>query len=299
MAFTTNNLTAGGQTAHYRFQYDTTLAGGLEPARTNAVLAACEVDFNQMSNWFGNVALDVDVPIPVNVTPNSGGAGWSSSGSAVTITINPGNFGAGGVRYLLVSEMVEQFMRAQGKGWFGSGTEGSEGEGLSRFLAARMLASNGLGLPPAGFANSNSWLSSGRADFVNHIVTTDDGPDAATGCSLLFIYYLFSQLGFDETRIVAAGANSLAGVYKDLTGDAGDPFPYFKELLDAAFPGVGTISSGDLDNPWPLAGSRRLSLRQFMRARHPGADIRTSLIGDHFHSFRGWLNSARTTSLMP
>ena len=42
MAFTTNNLTAGGQTAHYRFQYDTTLAGGLEPARTNAVLAACE-----------------------------------------------------------------------------------------------------------------------------------------------------------------------------------------------------------------------------------------------------------------
>lgn len=252
MAFTTTGLTNGGATAHYQFQYDDSLSGGLEPARTNSVIAACESDFTLMSGWFGNIALDVNTPIPVNITPNSGGASWSLSGGNLTVTIKPGSGAASFVRYLLVAEMVEQFMRAQGLGWYGSGTEGSEGEGLSRFLAAQFLAVNGLGNPPAGFTNSNAWLGSSRADFVNNINTSDDGPDAATGCSLLFIYYLFSQLGFSINAIVAAGASTLGGVYRNLTGDNSDPFPFFKQLLDTAFPGTSTITTGNLDNPFPL-----------------------------------------------
>jgi hypothetical protein len=255
MAFTSDRLTNGGKTSHYQFKYDDSLKGpgGPEPARTNAVLAACEDDFNQMSTWFGGIALDVSTPIPVNVTQNGGGASWSGGpGSGVTITVNPAAGPASDIRYLLVSEMVEQFMRAQGRGWFGDGTEGSQGEGLSRFLAARLLVVKGLGAPPAGFDNSNRWLNSDRADFVNNINRTDDGPDAATGCSLLFIYYLFSQLGFTPERIVAAGANTLGGVYRQLTGLFVDPFPHFKALVDSYFPGRTTISGTDLDNPFPL-----------------------------------------------
>ena len=253
MALTSNNLKNGGMTPHYQFQYDDSLvAGGTEPARTNAVIDACEADFNQMSAWFGNIALDVDFRIPVNVTPAGGGAAWGLSGRSLTVTIKPANGDSAFVRYLLVSEMVEQFMRAQGKGWFGAGTEGSQGEGLSRFLAAQFLAINGLGATPAGFGNSNTWLSSSRADFVNNIQTGDDGPDAATGCSLLFIYYLFSQLGFSTERIVAAAANTLAGVYRNLTRTFVDPFPHFEQLVDSYFPGASTITSGDLDNPFPL-----------------------------------------------
>lgn len=254
MALTTNGLTNGGVTAHYRFQYDDSLAGpgGIEPARTNAVIAACENDFNLMSGWFGNIALDVNFTIPVNVTQNGGGASWSLGGGNLTITINPSNGNAGFVRYLLVSEMTEQFMRAQGLGWYGSGTEGSEGEGLSRFLAAQFLAANGLGNPPGAFTNSNTWLNSPRQDFVNNINLTDDGPDAITGCSLLFIYYLFSQLGFTINQIVGAASPTLGGVYRNLTGDTGDPFPFFKQLMDTAFPGTSTITSGNLDNPFPL-----------------------------------------------
>jgi len=30
------------------------------------------------------------------------------------------------------------------------------------------------------------------------------------------------------------------------------PFPYFKQLLDGAFPGTATITTGNLDNPFPL-----------------------------------------------
>ena len=257
MALTSARLTNGGVTAHYKFQYDDSLSSpinpaGPEPARTNAVIAACENDFNLMSGWFGNIALDVNFTIPVNVTQNSGGAAWGTSGRNLTVTINPGNGSANFVRYLLVSEMVEQFMRAQNKGWFGSGTEGSQGEGLSRFLGAQFLASNGFGNPPVGFTNSNLWLTTSRDDYVNNINPTDDGPTAITGCSLLFIYYLFSQLGFSISAIVAAGASPLAGVYRNLTGDTGDPFPFFKQLLDR----TSTITTGNLDNPFPLIDPR-------------------------------------------
>jgi hypothetical protein len=252
MALTRNGLTNGGATTHYQFQYDDFPACALEPARANQVVAAAEADFNQMTGWFGGTVLDVNFRIPVNVTQNDGGAGWSLSGSNLTVTINPADGSAATIRYLLVAEMVEQFMRAQNLGWFGSGTEGSQGEGLSRFLATQFLFSKGLGDPPAGFGNSNAWLSSARADFVNNINRTDDEPDAVTGCALLFIYYLFSQLGFTINNIIAAGANTLAGVYRNLTGDTADPFPLFKQLMDTAFPGTSTITTGNLYNPFPL-----------------------------------------------
>jgi hypothetical protein len=256
MAFTTHNLTNNGATAHYKFQYDDSLAAPINPngpesARTNAVIAACEADFNLMSGWFGNIALDVNTPIPVSVTQNSGGASGSLSNGNLTLTLNPGIGGASLVRYVLVAEIVEVFMRAQGLGWFGSRNEGSEGEGLSRFLAAQFLALNGFGNPPARSLNSNDWLSSERADFVNNPDPADAGPDKVTGCALLFIWYLFSQLGFSINAIVAAGASPLSTVYKKLTGDSRDPFPLFKALLDKILPGTSTITSGNQDNPFP------------------------------------------------
>ena len=257
MALTSAGLVNGGTTAHYQFQYDDSLSaprnpGGPEPARTNAVIAACEGDFNLMSGWFGNIDLDVNFTIPVNVTQNGGGASWATIGRSLTVTINPANGNATLIRYLVVSEMVEQFMRAQGKGWFGTGTEGSEGEGLSRFLAAQFLALNGLGNTPAGFSNSNTWLGTSRADFVNNISPADDGPDAVTGCSLLFIIYLFSQLGFGVNAIVAAGAPTLAGVYRNLTGDPTNPFLLFKHQLDIVYPGTSIITGPNSDNPYPI-----------------------------------------------
>ncbi|MGF6600669.1 hypothetical protein P3T23_005408 [Paraburkholderia sp. GAS448] len=254
MALTSNGLTNGGATNNYQFQYDDSLAGpgGIEPARTNQVIVAADADLNQIAGWFAGTALDVNLRIAVNITQNGGGASWNLSNGNLTVTINPATENANQVRYHLVMEMTEQFMRAQGEGWYGQGTEGSEGEGLSRFLATQFMAINGLGPQPAGFDNSNSWLSSARADYVNNIASTDDGPDKVTGCSLLFIYYLFAQLGFGINAIVAAGANTLGGVYRNLTGDTANPFPFFKQLVDTALPGTSTITSGNLDNPFPL-----------------------------------------------
>jgi hypothetical protein len=258
MAQITTGL-AGNPTTHYSFSYDSSLqrtainTTGPEPARTNALIRACEADFNWLSGLFGNPTLDYRIPCTVQVTQSSGGAAWSLGGGNLTVTLNPGSSGVAMCRYLLVSEIAEQFMREQGRGWYGTNTEGSEGEGLSRFLAARLLANNGLGYPPAGFDNSNLWMNSPRNDFVNNINKSDDGPDAITGCALLFIYYLFSQLGYTENEIVAAGAPTLAGVYNILTRDAGDPYPYFKALVGSAYPGTATIRGPNLDDPFPIA----------------------------------------------
>jgi hypothetical protein len=55
VAFVTSGLINGGVTTHYRFSYDAALSApvGSEPARTNAVIAACESDHALMSEWFG------------------------------------------------------------------------------------------------------------------------------------------------------------------------------------------------------------------------------------------------------
>lgn len=253
MALTTAGLTNGGLTTHYQFQYDDSLSGaGLpEPARTNQVIAACENDFNLMSGWFGNIALTVGIPITVNVGPGP----YASAGWGPPITLTPGN-GSNSIlcRYLLVSEVTEMFMLAQNRGWFApdKSNEGSAGEGLSRFLASQFLIS--IGQPPAmaGFDLANSWMNSPRQDFVNHIDTGDHGIDAKTGCAILFIYYLFVQLGFTINQMIAAAASELSGVYATLTGDSSDPFPFFKQLLDTAFPGTQTIGGANSDNPYPL-----------------------------------------------
>lgn len=258
MAYTTAGLTNGGRTAHYQIQYDDTLLPADGVNRANALIAVCEDDFALMSGWFDNIALTVGIPITVQIAPGP----YASAGWGPPITLTPGNGSSiTVVRYLLVSEVVEMFMLAQNKGWFGAGNEGSAGEGLSRFLAGQFLIASGLGVTEPGFALANSWMNSPRADYVNNVDVTDHGIDAKTGCAILFIYYLHTQLGFGIKNIIAAAASELAGVYKNLTGDPSDPFPPFKNLLDTFYPATATIPGTNPDNPYPLGPYRRLPLR--------------------------------------
>jgi hypothetical protein len=261
MTYITTGLTNGGVTAHYKFSYDSALAApaGPEPARTNAVIAACEADYNTMHAWFGG---GVSVTgMSVQVTTQSNGAGWNGSASSSTIQLkaqgasysnNPAY-----LRYLIIAEVVEIFMMAQNIGWFQGGNEGSKGEGLSRFLSGQFLAQNGfLGLGiDLDYSVADLWLNSSRQDFVNN-APDDNGDDATNGCTTLFIYYLFSQLGHSINQIVAAGASTLAGVYQNLTGDSTNPFPLFKGILDLWFPSQtsSALAGPNFDDPWPLLG---------------------------------------------
>ena len=259
MAYIITGLTNGGVTAHYKFSYDQALAApaGPEPARTNAVIAACEADYNLMHGWFGG---GVSVTgMSVQVTTQSNGASWSGSANSSTIQLkaqgasfsnNPAY-----LRYLIIAEVVEIFMMAQNIGWFQGSNEGSKGEGLSRFLSGQFLAEKsflGLGID-ADYAVADLWLNSVRQDFVNN-APDDNGYDATNGCTTLFIYYLCSQLGYSINQIVAAGSSTLAGVYKNLTGDGSDPFPLFKDILDLWFPSQtsSAVAGPNFDDPWPL-----------------------------------------------
>ncbi|MGA3342005.1 MAG: hypothetical protein ABSD11_15605 [Methylocella sp.] len=260
MAYITTGLTNGGVTTHYRFSYDQALSGpgGPEPARTNAVIAACENDYNLMHSWFGG---GVNVTgMNVQVTTQSNGASWSGTASNSTIQLKAQGASysnnAAYLRYLIIAEVVEIFMMAQGIGWFQGSNEGSKGEGLSRFLSGQFLAENGyLGLGiDASYAVADLWLNSSRQDFVNN-APDDNGDDATNGCTTLFIYYLFSQLGYSINKIVAAGSSTLAGVYKNLTGDSSDPFPLFENILNLWFPSTtnSAVTGPNFDDPWPLS----------------------------------------------
>jgi len=254
MTLTTFGLTNGGRTTQYQIQYDDSLSAADGMDRANALIGVCDGDFVLMSNWFGNIGLTVGSPITVNISPGP----YASAGWGPPIRLTPGNGSSlTVVRYLLVSEVTEMFMLAQNRGWFdpGGSNEGSNGEGLSRFLASQFLIARGLGVSMPGFQLAPSWLNSSRPDWVNNVDVFDHGIDPKTGCSLLFIYYLASQLGYGTEQIIANAAATLAGVYRNLTGDSSNPFPIFKQLLDAAFPSTtsSSIPGPNPDNPFPLS----------------------------------------------
>lgn len=246
-----------GKTTHYAITYDDSLSTADGRDRANALMAACESDYSWMATFFPGLSLPFSLPIDVQlVTGPYAGAGWGPP-----ITVKPGNGEPIDlVRYLLVSEVVEMFMKSKANGWgysFGDSNEGSKGEALSRYLGYRFLDEhsldkNVLGYSGSTFFVSNFWLNTTRADFVNNN-PDDNAPDATTGCTTLFLYYLEHQLQFAINDIINNGGQTLGDVYRSLTSDTGDPFPFFKRLVDTALPGTSQISTTpNLDDPFPI-----------------------------------------------
>lgn len=287
--FVSTGLSNGGATAHYVFSYDSSLtAGGLEPGRTQTLLNNAEGDYAIMAGWFTGVTPAGPAPIKVYVTRLTGGA--NNTGD---IRLKPNTNSPNELRAYLVSEVTESFMDGQNKGWGflpGVNNEMSCGEGLSLFLTQQFALKQGFPNAYSGFTanTSNGWLNTSlpssnpqstryvknsdgsvtdfgaRFDYVNSTLPyPGNGP--GTGCSMLFIYYLFHQLGFSIEQIIANAPGysngklnataPLRGVYQNLTGDSSDPFPFFKQLLDTAYPPdqVSTIPGTNPDDPWPLA----------------------------------------------
>jgi hypothetical protein len=249
MAFTSAGLANGGQTAHYQISYDAALSKADGQDRANGLILKCEDDFALMTRWFGGLNLIFSFPLPVQIANASGGASWNDPsdlqvefGTSPTITLSPGSgTPVSFLRYLLVSEVTEMFMASQKGGWFedtslfSGADEGSKGEGLSRFLGVQFQLENGLGnVPPVNFAVTSLWLNSPRNDFVNSD-PDDHNPDPVSGCATLFLYYLHDQLGYGVDAIISAGAGTLAGVYKNLTGQA-DGWTPFVNMINSHYP---------------------------------------------------------------
>jgi hypothetical protein len=171
---------------------------------------------------------------------------------------------------------------------------GSTAQGSNEILTVTRGYNNTTAVSHAVNA-SVSFSYGSRADYVNTTLEYDIGIDASVGCSTLFIYYLNVNLGFTVDQICQAAPpksngtnNCLRGVYQNLTGDSSDPFPFFKSLLDDAFPPDQTFNSAGMtnpDNPFPLG-----SLTFYGTKNTWGKDEVSDLItqgGDYSNAF--WL----------
>jgi hypothetical protein len=268
---TTTNLQNSGKCTNYQVQYDNTITSSTAQASIETLRANLDADFNWMQQLFNGASSPWSGQMQVNVLsgPNASGSGtgacWPNLSGPITLypgvpannltaTIDPWF-----LRYLVISEVVEMFMSSTGSNWYGGnwssgGNEGSAGEALSRFLGAEFLIQkNGATGGEPGYDVAKKWMNSPRTDFVNGVNASDNSIDPTIGCATVFVYYLFTQLGIPITVMTANGAKELSGVYANVTGDENDPFPFFKNLVDIGFPGTATITSGNLDNPWPIA----------------------------------------------
>ena len=256
-----------GSTTHYTIQYDDAATFGVSLA--DYLFQHCEEDFNLMQGWFQGVSIPTRTTVTITPTSDSSTyrAQWFGSNNVFSVTIFvPNNVlptTTSAVRWLLVAEVTEMFMFVQGKGWYGGkfvngGNEGTVGEGLSQFLSQQLAQIKGL---PLAFTNSfpaNNWMTSSRLSEPQTLNFTDPyGPNNSfinCGFYLVFLYYLKDQLGYTINQIIANGPTSTGGiteVYRNLTGNASDPFPAFMNLINTKYPGTTSIPT-NMYSPFPL-----------------------------------------------
>ena len=249
-------------TAHYQISYDDTFSSADGLTRAAQLMDACEQDFDLMAGWFAGTDFEFSLPVNVELHNAAGGASWNDPpnislpfGYSPTVTVKavmtPPESGIDFVRYLLVSEVTEMFMASKDNGWFeptslvSGANEGSKGEGLSRFLGAQLKLERGFTARYLDFEVVPRWLNSPtRANYVDND-PDDFNPDAITGCTTCFLYYLHDQLGYGITDIINAGAATLGGVYQKLTGRT-DGWTSFIELVNTYYPpGISYNPAGD------------------------------------------------------
>ena len=130
----------------------------------------------------------------------------------------------------------------------------SDGEELSRVSMELLYFEAAYQLIGAPYVNT--WMqSSKRPDFISKNQTTDENA-TSYGCAMLFIHYLYSQLGFSLPAIINKAGGTLEKTYHALTGKNGG-YKAFTKLLAKFFP-IGDTPLLPFDNPFPLlAGKAR------------------------------------------
>src|SRR5207248_2266671 len=100
----------------------------------------------------------------------------------------------------------------------------------------------------------NPWLQLPDRDVASHdwitSPKTTDKDSESYGCSLLFLFYLKSQLGHSMPDIIQKAGSTLEITYKNLTGQSG-AIAVFRNLINPFFP-IGNTPLLTTDNPFPL-----------------------------------------------
>ena len=239
-----------------------------------AVLNYCEYDLVRFQMLFNGVTLNL--PITVNLTPSTTQFGAQNDGfNIITGFINPSpaTYDTHWYEGLVVAELAEIFMVAQGRGWVAGW---SNGEALSRVSGALLypnLAGNFSN--NYGAMNPTSWINQNpRPDWVDNVEPTDQHI-ISIGCGTLFLNYLAYQLNYGWADIYGAGAPTTHTLNETATIlGVTNAYNNFAALMAANYPvGVGAGLPDDI--PFPLGAPAPGTLY----LRHNLADNGTSHTG--------------------
>lgn len=245
-----------GQTKNFVIQYQDTFTDGLR--RAQALQKTVETDFAKLLGWFGVSAgfgPTNRVTVIVDQASLAFNHGYHSDGTTLVQvspyqgTVNE-DLGDDAARALFIAEISEVLMdynnqTTKNVTWVAGF---SNGEGLS-------IVCTGLFYPEAyytllGAPRVIGWLnSSARNDWITQNEQTDKDGDSY-GCAALFIYYLYSQLGFSMHDIITKAGATLEATCQNLTGKSG-AYAAFTGLINPFFP-PGNQFTLSTDDPFPL-----------------------------------------------
>jgi hypothetical protein len=225
-----------GRTPHFIVYTDGSPAGS---EAANAISDTCEADLAHIRAWFGGIS-PTELPFEVHIDPDAVGAYHPSCRDPDIHVVADPDRAPGYVAALL----VEVLAATQHAGWDCGRTNG---ESLSRALA--------FSLHPevaAEFAESaQAWWQAGHPDRVND-KSAGDTNELASGCGVLFLFYLRHQVAFPWPQIIAAGSSDLGETYRSLTGFSGSlGFADFVERLEMLSQDGRLMLPHD-GNPFPI-----------------------------------------------
>jgi hypothetical protein len=209
-----------GETTHVKVYIDQALDANQATTLANTLLNDVEAAYLQNAGYFSSQLQlkQVNLVIAKLSTQSDGTGGAYHYGCDLS---------TGGTLYcdadfsdpvatlgLFIAELDEAFQGDPSNPNQGWGCGYSNGEAHSRVAA--FLASGGPRGSLAAYTTGPAWDQAGRPDYVTTTEQTDRNP-VSTGCGMIFIDWLFS-LGYSFSQITQAAADTLAGVYQNLTG---------------------------------------------------------------------------------
>jgi hypothetical protein len=209
-----------GDTAHVKVYIDQALDPGQATTLANDLLGQVEAAYLQNAGYYDPQLQQKPVDLVIaKLSDGSDGSGGAYHWGCDLTT--------GGTLYcdadfsdpvttlgLFIAELDEAFQGDPSNPDQGWGCGFSNGEAHSRVAA--FLASGGPRGSLAPYTTGPSWDQAGRPDYVTTTEQTDRNA-ISTGCGMIFIDWLFS-LGYSFSQITRAAADTLAGVYENLTG---------------------------------------------------------------------------------
>ena len=239
-------VTIQDSTEHAVVYYETDL-GEIGSMVAQAVSSKFENDFAKLTSFFGGVKppkrFNIIVAAVFGVRDGSGGA-YHSACDAEDIyadVMNEPNLNTDRTNFLVLSQAVDVFAAARDKRW---DCGNSYGSALKRALAAELYPKE-----IEVFATGPAWLGAGAPDYVTINEPTDQNP-VSTGCAVLFLNYMHTQLKKPWETIIQAGGTTPGQTYTNLGLGKNDKDGYSKlvNLINTRLPKGGLKT----DNPFPL-----------------------------------------------